>query len=90
MIRTDQRSLKYLLEQRLVSPEHQKWLTKLMGYDFEIQYKPGANNRAVDALSRRGSTLDLCALSLAPTVDSGELHQQVMHDEQLAKIWAGL
>ena len=30
----------------------QKWLSKLMGFDYEISYKCGKANTVVDALSR--------------------------------------
>lgn len=51
-IYTDHRSLKYFLEQRLSSFDQQKWLSKLLGYDYEIIYRSGSSNRAADALSR--------------------------------------
>ena len=51
-IRTDHKSLKYLLEQRILTMDQQRWLVKLMGYDYEIEYKPGRENVAVDTLSR--------------------------------------
>jgi hypothetical protein len=35
-IKTNHQSLKYFLEQRLSSPEQQKWVTKIFGYDYEI------------------------------------------------------
>ncbi|GJT91560.1 ty3-gypsy retrotransposon protein [Tanacetum coccineum] len=49
---TDHHSLKHLLTQSIQTPEQHKWLTKLLGYDFEVYYKPGKENRVADALSR--------------------------------------
>lgn len=52
ILRTDQKSLKSLLDQSLQTPEQQAWLHKFIGYDFQIEYKPGKENQAADALSR--------------------------------------
>ena len=38
-VKTDHDSLKYFLEQILSSKEQQKWVTKMLGYDFEIIIK---------------------------------------------------
>jgi len=55
MVRTDHYSPKYLLDQRLSTiPQHQ-WLSKLFGFDFAVEYRPGRLNSTVDALSRRDS-----------------------------------
>lgn len=52
IIRTDQQSLKYLLEQRITTPLQHTWLTKLLGFDYEIVYKAGKENVVADALFR--------------------------------------
>ena len=53
VILTDQKSLKFLTDQRLLGEDQLKWTAKLMGLDFEIRYRPGFENKAADALSRQ-------------------------------------
>jgi hypothetical protein len=53
LVRIDQYSLKFLLDQRLSTvPQHQ-WINKLFGFDFAVEYKLGCLNTMADALSRR-------------------------------------
>lgn len=59
IIHTDQRSLKYFLEQKKITPKQQKWLAKLMGYEYKICYCPGCENAVADALSRWPDSLTL-------------------------------
>ena len=51
-IKIDHHSLKYLLQQRISFPGQHSWLTKLMGYDYDICYKKRKENVAADALSK--------------------------------------
>jgi hypothetical protein len=53
IVRTDHCSLKHLLDQRLSTIPQHTWVSKLFGYAFQVEYKPGAQNAAADALSRR-------------------------------------
>ena len=54
------------MEQRLSSEEQQKWVTKMLGYDFEIIYKKGKLNVVVDALSRKNEEVEelICVISI--------------------------
>ncbi|KAL4588404.1 hypothetical protein LXL04_001290 [Taraxacum kok-saghyz] len=63
---TDQKSLRHLLEQRITTSDQQNWLSKLMGYQFSIAYKPGHENRAADALSRIHEGSELLSMVSSP------------------------
>jgi len=49
-IRTDHVSLKYLLDQKLSSPSQHLWLSKLLGFDYEIEFRKGRENVAAVSL----------------------------------------
>ena len=47
IILTDQKSHKFLTKQRVMGEEYFRWTSKLMGLDFEIQYRPEKENGVV-------------------------------------------
>ncbi|GKC47039.1 ty3-gypsy retrotransposon protein [Tanacetum coccineum] len=51
IVRTDHKSIKELMQQVIQTSLQQKYVRKLMGFDFVIEYKPGASNQATVALS---------------------------------------
>ncbi|XP_041009343.1 uncharacterized protein LOC121253391 [Juglans microcarpa x Juglans regia] len=53
VVKTDHLSLKFLLDQRVGTTMQQKWISKLLGYDFVVEFKRGRENVVVDALSRQ-------------------------------------
>jgi hypothetical protein len=60
-VRTDHVALKYLLDQHLSTIPQHTWVSKLFGYDFKVEFKPGRQNAAADALSRRDEDVKLLA-----------------------------
>jgi hypothetical protein len=52
LIKTDNHSLCYLDDQTLQSPLQRKAMARLMGLQFKIAYRKGAEKLAADALSR--------------------------------------
>ena len=49
---TDNKGLKYLLDQPNLNARQARWLAFLSEYDFEIQHIKGKENKVADALSR--------------------------------------
>ncbi|KAJ0436024.1 putative nucleotidyltransferase, Ribonuclease H [Helianthus annuus] len=79
VVKTDHISLKYLLEQRVSTPAQARWLPKLMGYDFRVEYKKGVTNRGADALSRQPE-FSFLAVSHVTAGWWVELQQEVQRD----------
>lgn len=50
VIYTNHQSLHSLTHQIFQTPEQHKWLTKLLGFEYDIIYKPAHCNHPVDAL----------------------------------------
>lgn len=74
VVRTNHRSLKYLWDRTIVTEAQQKWLIKLVGYDFTIEYKKGHENVVADALSKQmESTLVAISLPLPHWVEPIQL-----------------
>ena len=84
-VETDHENLKYFLEQRLSLEEKQKWVTKMLGYDFEIIYKKGKLNVVTDALSRKDEEVEalLCATSIIQLDWITETRDEWKKDEEV-------
>jgi hypothetical protein len=66
IIKTDQQSLKYMMNQRLTEGIQHKLLMKLLEFDYTIDNKKGKENCATDTLSRREHTMSAVSL-IIPT-----------------------
>jgi hypothetical protein len=84
---TNHRNLRFILDQRLTTiPQHQ-WVSKLLGFDFVVEYKPGTLNVVADALSRRDEmTEELLALSAPQFLLFDDIWQEINGDTALSQL----
>lgn len=82
VIQTDHKSLRELLTQVIQTPDQQHYLSKLLGYHYEIQYRPGSTNTVADALSRslEPSVAEIMLLSVPQFLFLDELKQELASD----------
>ncbi|KAA0033504.1 transposon Tf2-1 polyprotein isoform X1 [Cucumis melo var. makuwa] len=86
VVKTDQKSLKFLLEQRTIQPQYQKWVAKLLGYSFEVVYKSGLENKATDTLSRKPVEVLNFGISVPILIDLTTIKEEVEKDVMLQKV----
>ena len=86
-IKIDHESLKYFLEQWVSSPTQQKWVSKLRGYDYEINYKKDKDNLVVDTLSHTfDAHVSLSAIAMPIPTWLHSVQQGYVNDSSLSEI----
>lgn len=87
VVYSDQKSLKHLLQQRITTTNQQERMAKLLGFDFEVVYKVGVENKVADALSRQHEDAELQTIKSYPFwQQSNQLQQEVSNDPLLKNI----
>jgi len=69
IVRMDHQPLKFILDQRLATIPQHHWVSKLLGFDFSVEYKPGRTNVVADAVSRRDAEMVAVHAISAPSFD---------------------
>ncbi|MCO5601915.1 hypothetical protein L7F22_056041 [Adiantum nelumboides] len=75
---TDHKSLKWIFTQPELNMRQRRWVEFLQEFNFEIKFRPGKENQAADALSRRVATL---AISLLSSSLPEEVQQKIQLDD---------
>ena len=55
---TDRRALEYFMTKQKINARQARWAEYLSRFNLQITYRPGCENRAADALSRRTPSTD--------------------------------
>ena len=87
-ILTNHRSLKELLTQVIQSPEQHLYLARLMGFDYQIKYRLGANNQVADALSHLPEQkVPICMVLSVPCLSFlTKIHHQLSTNQEYLQL----
>ena len=83
---TDNKGLKYLLDQPNLNARQVRWLAFLSEYDFEIQHIKGKENKVADALSRNAKLNFTAAISTYASDLNEQLTEGIKQDEIYKKL----
>ena len=88
-IYTDHFSLKYMLDQCISNPMQKKWLSKLIGNDFEIHHRSGKEDKAANALSRMNESVEkatMMAISFPFAESVEQLKQEWQQNVEIQRL----
>lgn len=69
-----------------MSEDQQKWVTKLIGLNFEIQDQPELENKVTDVLSKRCKIMEQSAISLVCFWGMEDLENAIQQNDTLKNI----
>ena len=78
---TDNKGLKYLLDQPNLNYRKARWLTFLSEYDFEIQHIKGKENKVADALNINAKLNFIAAINTYKIDLEEQLEEGIGKDE---------
>lgn len=85
LVYSDQKSLRHLLQQRITTENQQEWIAKLLGFDFEVVYKAGLENKVADSLSRQHEEVELKVIISYPIWQQGQSIQNDVPNDPVLK-----
>ena len=77
LVRTDNNPLTYVMTMPNLDAVGHRWVAAMAGYNFEIEYVRGTDNKVTDALSRVGQRLDEEAFK--ELLDQGAIKELLNH-----------
>ena len=77
LIRTDNNQLTYVMTMPNLDAIRHRWVAAMAGYNFEIEYVCGSDNKVADALSQVGGHLDENAVK--ELLDQGAIKELLSH-----------
>ena len=77
LVRTDNNPLNYIMMTPNLDAVRHRWVVAMAGYNFEIEYIRGSDNKVADTLSRVGECLDEDAAK--ELLDQGIIKELLSH-----------
>ena len=77
LVRTDNNPLTYVMTMPNLDTVRHWWVAAMVGYNFEIEYVRGSDNKVADALSRVGGHLD--EIAVKELLDQSTIKELLSH-----------